>query len=869
MVRLNFADIQGNILRGYNFGAGAHYFISVPDAGEGRRLLRDVLLHVTDGRDWGGSRPVIAVNVALTFAGLKVLGVESAVLEDLPQAFQADIAERARCQLGDIGPSDPAHWEPEWRQEDHILVLLASSETAQSDDPTAAFNDRFPRLANARRWLECRVTQRRARIVRRQEVAALNNHREHFGYADGSGQPAVEGVPSNWPGQGVPEPETGAWRDIKAGEFIMGYPNEDGESLSGPAWWLKRNGSFMVYRKLQQDVAQFQDKVWDLGRRWVETKPAALSGATLSTHASFELMAAKLAGRWRDGTAIELNQRLDELASLTCLQFEMDRHLGNNFRYGSDTEYVCPRGAHIRRANPRDLLGRDGQESRRHRIIRRGMPYGKPYLSDVGSGKAPNDDGDRGLIFMCFNADLERQFEVVQGQWCADGNVFHLGDDQDFLLGNRAGGKVTIEGHPPFFVPSEPGLVVTRGCRYLLMPGLGALHRLSAPRWDRAIDLEHVPPEEPDAITRVVGLVTRGMHEQYASSRPMRRGQHPKSHGAVVATFEVPDDVPEDLRIGLFARPRRYQAWIRFSASHAGLQSDTKLDAQGMAIKVMGVPGEKVLPRARWLDTQDFVLVNHESFFLRHAIDVAGFAQVVTPTGSVRHLPLEIQLRAVSFFLTRRNLRGLGTLQRMLACEVANPLGVKYWSETPYSLQRDGGPSWAVKYSVWPTAPVNGLEPEDYNSLEAALARSLGSPDARFQFEFRIQRQADPHTMPVEDPTVRWSDSDSPYRRVAMITIEHQDILAQQRRNVAENIVFTPWHSLWEHRPLGGINRVRRAVYEASSNLRHELNNVVRHEGDDLLSEGREDKALFLGRIPCPHLPAAPEPAPPTTDEVN
>jgi hypothetical protein len=324
----------------------------------------------------------------------------------------------------------------------------------------------------------------------------------------------------------------------------------------------------------------------------------------------------------------------------------------------------------------------------------------------------------------------------------------------------------------------------------------------------------------------------------------------------------VLNDVPADLRIGLFARPHTYEARVRFSASHAGLQSDAKADAQGMAIKVIGVPGEKMLPRARWLNTQDFVLVSHESFFLRNATDVAGFAEAITPTGSVRHLPLDIQLRAVSFFLTRGNLRGLRTLQRMLACEVANPLGLKYWSETPYALQADGSPSLAVKYSVWPTTPVSGLEPADYNSLEAALARSLMAGDARFQFEFRIQRQADPHTMPVEDPTVKWSDSDSPYRRVAMITIEHQDILAQHRRNVAENIVFTPWHSLWEHRPLGGINRVRRAVYEASGELRHELNNVLSHEGDDLLREGEDDEALFLGRIPCPHLPA-PGRAPP------
>lgn len=853
MVSLNFADIQGNILRGYNFSAGVHYFIEVPDAAEGRGLLRDVLARVTNARDWGGARPTITVNVALTSAGLEVLGVDRATLEDLPYAFQADIEQRARCQLGDVGPSDPDTWDPVWRKEDHILVLLASGETARSDDGGEQFDIRFPSLARARRWLECRIAQHHGQIVRVEEVAALENQREHFGYADGFGQPAVEGVPHNRPGQGVPELDTGAWRDIKAGEFIMGYPNEDGETVSGPGSWLTRSGSFMVYRKLQQDVKLFRQKVRGLGTEYVATRPAALAGAPrrLSPDAPFELMAARLVGRWRDGISIELHQRLDELATMPSLDRKVAPDRDNNFRYARDTEYVCPRGAHVRRANPRDLLGRHGQESGRHRIIRRGMPYGTPYPSDAGA----KDDGDRGLIFMCFNADLEGQFEVVQGQWCADGNAFHLGDDQDYFLGNRAGGKMTVEGAPPFFAPSEPGLVVTRGCRYLLMPGLTALHRLSAPLWDSARHLEGMPEEEPAAASRVVELVTREMHENYPSSRPMLRGQHPKSHGCVKAKFEVLDNVPADLRIGLFAKPHTYDAWIRFSGSHASLRSDAKADAQGMAIKVRGVPGEKVLPRSRWLDTQDFVLVSHESFFLRNAMDVAGLAEAITPTGSFRHLPLEIQLRAVFFFVETGNLRGLRALQRMLAFRGVNPLGARYWSGTPYALQVAGAadrPSFAVKYAAWPTKPVGGGKPTDYNSLEAAMARSLEPSDAKFQFEFGVQRQADPRTMPVEDPTVKWSNAESRYRAVARITVEHQGVLSQHHANVAQNIAFTPWHSRWEHRPLGGINRVRRAVYEASSDLRHGVNGVAHREGDELLAEGKEDDELFRGVIPCP-----------------
>jgi Dyp-type peroxidase family len=846
MVRLNFADIQGNILRGYNFGAGLHCFVTVPDVDRGRSLLRAILAHVTDARDWGSERPVVATNIALTHTGLKALGVDPELLAALPEAFRDNITTRAERLLGDRGESNPEKWDPIGSTEVHMLVLFASSETPRGSDD---FKARYPSLAHARTWLDHYLERHGATLVYKQEVEALKKRREHFGYADGFGQPAVEGASGSWPGQGVPERKTGAWRDIKAGEFILGYPNEDGEQLSVSESWLLRNGSFMVYRKLEQNVPEFRNAVAARARDYVATNPRAIQAAEppLSAHAPFEVMAAKLVGRWRDGLALELHPERKDLNKVGDLEQEMDPHLGNNFRYGGDRDgYACPRGAHIRRANPRDLLGSDEQESRRHRIIRRGMPYGPPYQAGKDAQK------ERGLIFMCFNADLERQFEVVQGQWCADGNVFGLGNDQDYLLGNQPDRKVTIEGEPPFFVASQPDLVVTKGCQYLLMPGLGALHHLSAPRWDKAASLESVPEGEADATTRVVGRVVRGMREDYASERPMRRGQHPKSHGCVTAKFIV-EGVPEDLKIGLFANPGPYDAWIRFSASHSAVQSDKKLDAQGMAIKVKGVDGEKVLPRGRCLDTQDFMLVSHESFFLRDALDVAEFAEAITHSGSLSHLSPLVQARALEFFVMRRNLRGLCTLLRMLSCSPVNPVYLNYWSETPYALQSADGRFSAVKYKAQPRQSDNDAEPTKprYDSLEDALADALKEGAPEVSFDFLVQRrEEDPHTMPVEDPTVKWDDSKAPYRKVARIVITPpQPVTNQHRRNLGENLVFSPWHSLWEHRPLGGINRVRRAVYEASNNLRHELNNAHwPREGDTLLDCGELDEALFLGR---------------------
>ena len=822
MGRLNFHDIQGNILRGYNFAAGSHYFVTLPDSAGGRALLRDLLPEITTAREWT-TKPIIALNVALTYAGLERLDVDEATLRLLPDAFREPIRERARIQLGD----NPDEWDDEFGNPGtHLLVLLASSEDPQHDD---RFERRFPKLARAAAWLEGRLRCHAARRLHRQDVEALltpagqPNLREHFGFADGFGQPAVEGVPNNWPGQGVPEPsETGAWRDIKAGEFILGYPNEDGEALPERATWLLYDGSFMVYRKLEQNVAGFRRILAEQAERYAQAElNAGRLETALDPDEAIEWLAAKLVGRWRDGTPLELDhgpRRGHDLHPAGR------GHVENNFRYGDDRKgRRCPLGAHIRRANPRDLLGDDHQESARHRIIRRGMPYGPPYdapADDPGEA-APSVAAaqERGLIFIGFNADFERQFEVVQGQWLNDGNAFGLGEHQDYLVGSRSEATYAVSGAPPFFVTRDRGLVRTRGCDYLFMPGRAALARLSAYP-SPVMELEEIPATEPEAIQRVVGLVTKQMRRSYASTRPMLRGQHPKMHACVKACFIV-EDVPEDLRVGLFEfPPREYEAWIRFSASHSGLQSDAKADAQGIAIKVLDVEEEKILPEERWCKTQDFILVNHDVFFLPNALAVADFARAVTATGSVRGLAVESKIRMLEFFL-ERDRRGFGILWRMISTRPDNPLDVTYWSETPYAL-RDR----AVKYLVRPTRPAGpkGARESDYDSLEDAMEAALRPRDADYSFDFLVQVQSDRHTMPVEDPRVLWSERESQFRKVATIRIRHQHFTRQQRRNFGENLIFTPWHSRWEHRPLGGINRVRRWVYEASSDLRHDLN---------------------------------------------
>lgn len=866
MVDLQLNDIQGNILRGYNFAAGVYTLVSFDSESgpnsergrseRGRRLLRTFVPELTTARDWGNTAPEVAVNVAITFKGLQALGVDSETLSALPEAFQADISDRARRLLGDVGESDAKDWEtgrpsnskePIGSPNGHLLIMFAAGKRRAAQPADGTENGKPPDSANERKpdtdpetalkeridKLDTRLAKFKATVVHRQPVKALPGNREHFGYSDGFGQPAVEGTTGNRPGQGTPVANIGAWDDVKAGEFILGYSDEADETLSGAGAWLQRNGSYMVYRKLYQKVDEFDRILTDTARHYLKG-----SGPEVSDPAAKELIAAKVVGRWRDGIALELDpKRLDRLATeqkpLGDLETVSHPTIDNDFRYGSDgAGFDCPRGAHIRRANPRDGGGALGTQ--RHRILRRSMPYS-------------DGPGQCGLMFICFQADLERQFEFIQRKWLNDGDAIGLGDDPDFLVGrggSQGQARLTIEGDNPLFLTRSADLVVTRGCAYLLTPGKAALDRLSQPRvLDRlrrepAGHGEVIPPDEAQAIGRIVTSVTDEMKASYAASRPARRGQHPKSNGFVKACLIISGaQVPVDLRHGIFdtgGGDQRYEALVRFSASHASLRSDVKKDAHGMAIKVLGVLGDKVLgDQAIERATQDFVMVNHPAFFIRDAAALVDFAKIVTTTGTIRHLRrLTAIARVLRYYLAPGRgswrWRGLHNLYAVTGHRVANPLTVTYWSQTPYAL----GPH-VIKFAARPEADdATKAEPvENYDGLEEAVAVSLRPSDARFRFALLAQLQSDPNLMPVEDPTVIWRTDDAPLRQVATLEISHDpDVLSQRRRNHGERSTFSPWHSLPAHRPLGGINRVRRSVYLESSRLRHRLDGIVYEE---------------------------------------
>ena len=465
MVSLALADIQGNILRGYGFPLAAYLFLEVSDADAGRAFLHEIVDEITSADEWA-TPPPTTTNVALTYMGLRALGVAGEVLHELPAAFMEPMRHRAPRVLADAGRSAPEHWVAGvGTDRSHILVMIGGSRGVEQ----RAFEEKVTSVL-------ARADSHGLRLLHRREAQGLvdaggrENRREHFGWADGYGQPSIEGVGDSRAGQGVPQKDGITWLDLKAGEFILGYPDEDGQTVDVP---LLRNGTYMVYRQLYQDVARFRRELYAEGAKYAETlKPEP----ALDRDQLYELMAAKVVGRWRDGEAIELSERRPEAVS-RALGEEAQDHPDNDFRYEHDAAGLrCPRGAHIRRTNPRDTLAGGGEMSKTHRIIRRGMPYG-PFLPS----RVTVDDGqDRGLIFICLNADFGRQFELIQSLWCNDGNAFGLSNDKDYLLGdNRGTGQVTIQGDPPHFAKAQPDIVLTRGCEYLLVPGISALRDLA------------------------------------------------------------------------------------------------------------------------------------------------------------------------------------------------------------------------------------------------------------------------------------------------------------------------------------------------------------------------------------------------------
>jgi len=303
------------------------------------------------------------------------------------------------------------------------------------------------------------------------------------------------------------------------------------------------------------------------------------------------------------------------------------------------------------------------------------------------------------------------------------------------------------------------------------------------------------PPEGESAVIDQL----RGLHLKVHQVQPgpSHRGEHPKQHAGLWATFRVNDGIPEAMRVGLFATPRSYTALVRFSNGRG--QDDTKPEVHAMAIKVL-VPDVSGSPRI-----QDFIVADHPVFFARNVEHVFGFL-----AATVKGTPVA-QLAATDY----------PEVAHFSSIATSSLLGMTYWSQTPYKLG-DG----AVKYLVTPSAGEEPAVPigQSPDCLREALLEQLTARKIGAQFDLCVNPQTDAEKMPIEDPTVEWK---SPPVRLATISIYPQKFDRPEQMAFFESLSWNPWNALPEHMPLGGINRARRNVYEDSSALRHKTTGVA------------------------------------------
>lgn len=308
---------------------------------------------------------------------------------------------------------------------------------------------------------------------------------------------------------------------------------------------------------------------------------------------------------------------------------------------------------------------------------------------------------------------------------------------------------------------------------------------------------ETIGPDEESVVADFIDFLKTTSRKRHPTG-VMPRFNQGRAAGCVDAEVTVPADLPEHLRVGLFAAPATYSARIRFA--HASTSSDRDADVRGMSIKVQGVSGTSLTPGAT---TQDFVLNSHPVMLVGTTADFLALLQAVEAGGA----------REAAFFVRHPRAAAIALASRR---HHTSHLETSYWSTTPYLF----GPGRAVKYHVRPVATTKTPLPHPLTDhyLRDRLVAQLAHGEARF--ELLVQFQVDAGTMPIEDASVEWDEKDSPYRVVAHIRIPPQTVGGEDADTACERMTFNPWNALIEHRPLGNFNRSRRAIYEAMAAFR-------------------------------------------------
>jgi Dyp-type peroxidase family len=435
---LEFDDIQYILLTRAPAITGRYEFLSFRNSGAGRAWLAAILetVHSVEQARASIEKNNRWVSVAFTWNGLRALGVDEASLATFPEEFKQGMVARAEM-LGDTGLNHPDNWVGGLASPDlHAIAILFARDTTARGHSQAE----HAKLVSGSDGVELLSS------LDLEATPPFDYAHDHFGYRDRLSQPVIEGTGE--------EPTPGSGAPLKPGEFILGYPDEDGPPANLPQpEILSRNGSYMAYRRLEEHVGKFRDFLRENG----------------NTPEEQELLAAKLMGRWRSGAPLVLAPDKDNPA------LGADPHRNNDFNYKQMDPhgYAVPLGSHIRRMNPRDTAA----NMNRRRMIRRGGTYGS-HLPE----EAPEDGIERGIAAFIICASLIRQFEFAQNVWVNDRNFHELGNERDPVCGNQDG---TLEYKIPKRpirkkITGLPAFTTVRGGAYFFLPGLRALRYLAS-----------------------------------------------------------------------------------------------------------------------------------------------------------------------------------------------------------------------------------------------------------------------------------------------------------------------------------------------------------------------------------------------------
>lgn len=346
-------------------------------------------------------------------------------------------------------------------------------------------------------------------------------------------------------------------------------------------------------------------------------------------------------------------------------------------------------------------------------------------------------------------------------------------------------------------------------------------------------DVEVPVENEAEISQRIVERMAATQAENADRHRHAHRDAHAKSHAIITGQLTVHDDLPHELAQGIFATPGTHEVVARLSSAPGDIHSDEIPAPRGFALKIIGVEGERLSPDLGGAN-QDFLMVNFPTLAFGTVTKYEDMLDILEKNASnpaAAQKAVSAAARGIAS-ITEKLGRTPGATVQGLANDYSHMLGETFYTQAAI---RYG--DHVAKMSLAPTgevAELTGVDVgDDFDAMRTAVVRHFMTKGATY--ELRAQLCTDLKTMPVEDAAVLWDEDEAPFRTVATVRFDPQDVSLPARRVVGDDhLAFNPWNGVEAHRPLGSIMRVRKLAYESSSRQRHDLNAVPREEPDSL-----------------------------------